>query len=116
MALPHQITGDSRHPTANPRHSERSHSERSHSERSEESPEFAWPAGSAQGDVSPPGYHAAYLHIDVTTGHSQRRPLAPAVLRNFLGGSGLGTHLLLAHGAAQAEPLSPAGALAFVFS
>jgi len=63
-----------------------------------------------------PGYHGAYLHIDVSTGRAERRSLPAGVLRRFLGGSGLGTYLLLAHGAAQADPLSPAAPLAFVFS
>jgi aldehyde:ferredoxin oxidoreductase len=65
---------------------------------------------------NPPGYHGAYLRLDVTTGVAQRVPLAAGLLRNYLGGSGLGVALLLAEGAAEVDPLSPAAALAFVFS
>ncbi len=42
--------------------------------------------------------------------------LKEGLLRNFLGGSGLGVALLLGEGAAEVEPLSPRAALAFVFS
>ena len=37
-------------------------------------------------------------------------------LRQFLGGSGLGTHLLLTLGAATTDPLLPAAPLVFAFS
>src|SRR5579885_3551630 len=63
-----------------------------------------------------PGYHACYLRIDLTTGKSQQVALEDSVLRKFLGGSGLGVHILLAEHAATADPLSPAAVLAFVFS
>ena len=64
----------------------------------------------------PPGYHGCYLRIDLSTGVSQRVELTPAVLRNYLGGSGLGTYLLLREGSATVDPLSAAAAIAFVFS
>src|SRR5918995_677482 len=44
------------------------------------------------------GYHGCYLRIDVSTGTVARVPLADAVLRQFIGGSGLGTWLLLTEG------------------
>lgn len=70
----------------------------------------------------PPGYHGQYLRIDLSTGAtgatgaSEFVPIAASDLRKFLGGSGLGTHLLLREGAARCDPLSPAAAIAFVFS
>jgi aldehyde:ferredoxin oxidoreductase len=65
---------------------------------------------------SVPGYHGQVLEIDLTSGRTQRLPIGEAVLRRFLGGSGLGTYLLLARGAAALDPLSPAAPMCFVFS
>ena len=62
------------------------------------------------------GYHGAYLRVDLTTGSSRRVPLETTLLRNYLGGSGLGVALLLKEGVAEVDPLSPAAALAFAFS
>ena len=63
-----------------------------------------------------PGYHGCYLRVDLTTGSSKRVPLDAALLREYLGGSGLGVAILLAEGSATVDPLGPAAALAFVFS
>jgi aldehyde:ferredoxin oxidoreductase len=63
-----------------------------------------------------PGYHGIYLRIDAATGTSQRVPLPEHVLRRFLGGSGLGTWIVLGEGAAAIDPLAPQAPLAFVFS
>ena len=63
-----------------------------------------------------PGYHGAYLRVDLSTVESSRVPLDERRLRRYLGGSGLGTAILLDEGAAEADPLSAAAALAFVFS
>src|SRR4051812_671698 len=63
-----------------------------------------------------PGYHARYLRIDATSGRADSIAIEPNVLRRFLGGSGLGTWLLLREGAANADPLSPESPIAFVFS
>ena len=38
----------------------------------------------------PFGYHGCYLRIDVTSGRAERVPLSDAVLRQYIGGSGLG--------------------------
>jgi aldehyde:ferredoxin oxidoreductase len=62
------------------------------------------------------GYHGCALRIDVSSGGTERVPLAEAVLRENLGGSGLGTRLLLDAGAAEADPLSPEASLVFAFS
>jgi len=64
----------------------------------------------------PPGYHGCYLRIDVSTGRAERVPLGDALLRQYIGGSGLGTRLLIDEGGAVADPLSPDAPLVFVFS
>lgn len=62
------------------------------------------------------GYHGRYLRVDVGSGRAEKVPLDAAVLRRFLGGSGLGTYLLLREALATTDPLSPAACLALVFS
>jgi aldehyde:ferredoxin oxidoreductase len=62
------------------------------------------------------GYHGCYLRIDVTAGTSERVPLTDEVLRQFIGGSGLGVKLLLDEGAALFDPLAPEAPLVFAFS
>ena len=62
------------------------------------------------------GYHGCYLRIDASTGKAERVPLADAVLRAYIGGSGLGAWLLLDEGGAAADPLSPDAPLIFAFS
>jgi aldehyde:ferredoxin oxidoreductase len=64
----------------------------------------------------PFGYHGSYLRIDVSTGSSEYVPLSDSVLRQFLGGSGLGVKLLLDEGAAVMDPLAPEAPLVFAFS
>jgi aldehyde:ferredoxin oxidoreductase len=64
----------------------------------------------------PFGYHGNYLRIDVSTGNAERVPLSDTVLRQYLGGSGLGARLLLDEGGATADPLSPEAPLTFAFS
>jgi aldehyde:ferredoxin oxidoreductase len=64
----------------------------------------------------PPGYHGCYLRVDAATGQAEQLLLEPSVLRHFLGGSGLGTWLMLREGAASVDPLAPQAPLAFVFS
>ena len=62
------------------------------------------------------GYHGRYLRIDVGRQTSEAIVLEESLLRKFLGGSGLGTHLLLAEEAATCEDWAPEAALVFVFS
>jgi aldehyde:ferredoxin oxidoreductase len=62
------------------------------------------------------GYHGCFLRIDVTTGCSSRETLDDTVLRTCLGGSGLGTALLLQAGQAAGDPLGPDSPLVFAFS
>ena len=62
------------------------------------------------------GYHGCYLRIDVTDGRAERVPLSDEILRQYVGGSGLGARLLLDEGGATADPLSPEAPLIFAFS
>jgi len=62
------------------------------------------------------GYHGRYLRVDLSAGCGEFVPLEPELLRGFLGGSGLGTALLLRQGAAQRDALSPEAAIVFVLS
>ena len=64
----------------------------------------------------PFGYHGCYLRIDVSRGSVERVPLADAVLRQFIGGSGLGVRLLLDEGCAHLDALDPRAPLIFAFS
>ena len=64
----------------------------------------------------PPGYHGCYLRIDVSRGEVTRVPLAGTLLRQYIGGSGLGTRLLLDEGGATVDPLAPEAPLVFAFS
>jgi len=64
----------------------------------------------------PFGYHGNYLRIDASSGRAERVPLSDTVLRQYLGGSGLGARLLLDEGGATADPLSPDAPLIFAFS
>ena len=52
----------------------------------------------------------------MTNGSVERVPIPETVLRQFLGGSGLGTWLLLEEGDASADPLAPEAPLVFAFS
>jgi aldehyde:ferredoxin oxidoreductase len=62
------------------------------------------------------GYHGCYLRINVESGTARRVPLPDTVLREYLGGSGLGARLLLDEGGATTDPLSPEAPLVFAFS
>ena len=62
------------------------------------------------------GYHGRYLRIDLSTGLSTEIAIEEELLRQFLGGSGLGVALMLKEGAATLDPLLPQAVLAFVFS
>lgn len=62
------------------------------------------------------GYHGRYLRIDLTTGVTDVRPLTETVLRQYLGGIGLGTYLLLEECPDGVDPLGPAAPLIFAFS
>jgi aldehyde:ferredoxin oxidoreductase len=74
------------------------------------------PTREDNGNLMPFGYHGRYLRIDVSTGTSEYVPLSEAILRQYLGGSGLGVKLLLDEGAAVMDPLAPEAPLVFAFS
>src|ERR1700720_493620 len=67
-------------------------------------------------DPVPFGYHGCYLRIDVSRGSVDHVPLSETVLRQFLGGSGLGAWLLLQEGRAGTDPLAADAPLVFAFS
>src|ERR1700724_2780398 len=67
-------------------------------------------------DDVPFGYHGSYLRVDVPRGAAEHVSLPEAVLRQFIGGSGLGVRLLLDEGAAHTEALAPEAPLVFAFS
>ncbi|HEX3152540.1 MAG TPA: aldehyde ferredoxin oxidoreductase family protein [Gemmataceae bacterium] len=62
------------------------------------------------------GYHSCYLRIDVANGYAKRRPLDAGVLRQFIGGVGLGTWLLQTENRAGVDALDPSAAIVFAFS
>jgi aldehyde:ferredoxin oxidoreductase len=66
----------------------------------------------------PHGYHGCYLRIDVSQpAGSERVQLPDDVLRQYLGGSGLGARLLLEESRPHfPDPLSPEAPLIFAFS
>jgi aldehyde:ferredoxin oxidoreductase len=75
----------------------------------------------------PFGYHGRYLRIDLSTHRAKPYAsldslkasavrLPEAVLRQYIGGSGLGTRLLLDEGCAQLDALDPRAPLIFAFS
>ena len=64
----------------------------------------------------PFGYHGVCLRIDVTDGRVDRVPIRDDVLRDYLGGSGLGAWLLLHERGATLDPLDPAAPIIFAFS
>src|SRR5689334_12142969 len=62
------------------------------------------------------GYHGCYLRIDVSDGSVTRVPLEGTVLRQFIGGSGLGAWLLMEESQSRPDALAPEAPLIFVFS
>ena len=67
-------------------------------------------------DAPPFGYHGCYLRIDASNGSVSRVPLEETVLRQFIGGSGLGAWLLLQESRSCPNALAPEAPLIFVFS
>ena len=62
------------------------------------------------------GYHGRYLRVDVSSGEAGPVPLRDDLLRQYIGGSGLGTRLLMDEGGALAHPLSAEAPIVFAFS
>lgn len=64
----------------------------------------------------PFGYHGRYLRVDLTTRSSTVVPIEVSFLRQFIGGGGLGTALLLRETNSNYDPLEASAPLLFVFS
>ena len=62
------------------------------------------------------GYHQQYLEVNVSTGTATQHELDTAVLQQSIGGSGLGTHLLLEHESWKHDPLASEASIVFAFS
>src|SRR5271165_3929050 len=65
---------------------------------------------------APAGYFGVAGVVDLETGATEPLELPERVLRNYLGGAGLGTWLLHRLAPAGVDPLGPEAPLAFVFS
>ena len=62
------------------------------------------------------GYHGRYLRVDLTTESVAWFDLPEQILRDFVGGTGLGAYLMFAERQPSVDPLSAESCLAFVFS
>ena len=62
------------------------------------------------------GWHGRYLRIDPRPGRTETIPLDASVLRDFLGGAGLGTWIVAHETPAGTDPLGPEAALVFALS
>lgn len=63
-----------------------------------------------------PGYHGRCLKVDLSSRSSDIIEISNSVLKDFVGGSGLGTWLLLEHCPDGVDPLAPESPLIFAFS
>ena len=63
-----------------------------------------------------PGYHGRYLTVDLTNRSSRAIEIPNGILKRFIGGTGLGTWLLLEHCPEGLDTLAPESPLLFVFS
>mgnify|MGYP002623036199 CR=1 FL=1 len=66
--------------------------------------------------TAPPGYHGRYLRVDLSARSAAVVSIPADVLRRYIGGSGLGTWILLQETADGIDPLSAAAPVLFVFS
>jgi len=71
---------------------------------------------STQDTAAPPGYFGSLLEIDLSQRTHAQHELPEALLRNYVGGCGLGSRLLYDRAPAGVDPLAPAAPLLFVFS
>lgn len=62
------------------------------------------------------GYHGRYLKIDLTRQSVESVEIEESILRQFIGGGGLGTALLLRESEPEMDPLGESAPLLFVFS
>jgi aldehyde:ferredoxin oxidoreductase len=63
-----------------------------------------------------PGYHGAYLRIDLSTGESRPVEIPRDVLARYLGGVGLGTWICANEGGSAHDPFSPRAPLILCLS
>ena len=63
-----------------------------------------------------PGYHGVAMIIDLNTGASTLEKISETILRQYLGGTGLGAYLLNKHCPINIDPLGPENPLIFVTS
>ena len=66
--------------------------------------------------ASVPGYHGGYLRVDLTDRSSRRIEWPDGVLRQFIGGGGLGAWILRHETPDGVDPLAAESPLVFVFS
>ncbi len=66
--------------------------------------------------MPPGGYHGQSLHVRLDDGAARHAPIEDATLRAFLGGSGLGTRLLLDASPTGVDPLAPEAAIVVALS
>ena len=59
------------------------------------------------------GYGGRTLHVDLTSGRSEVRPLDEATARAFIGGNGLAARLLYERGRPAIDAFDPANAVVF---
>ena len=71
---------------------------------------------SARGGTVLAGYHGRYVRVDAATGTLSSEALAPAILRRFVGGVGLGTWILAVETEPGTDPLAEQSALVFALS
>ncbi len=64
----------------------------------------------------PAGYFGSLLDIDLSACRHARHPLPEALLRDYVGGCGLGARLLYDRAPARVDPLAPDAPLIFTFS
>ena len=66
--------------------------------------------------MSTPGYHGRYLKVDLSTEIGEPIAIDESALRRFIGGTGLGTWLLLNECPDNVDALAPENPIVFVFS
>jgi aldehyde:ferredoxin oxidoreductase len=66
--------------------------------------------------MPPGGYFGRALLVDLNTGTGTAEPIEEKVLREYIGGAGLGTWLMHKYAPAGIDPLDPRAPLMFVFS
>ncbi|MFM7591331.1 MAG: aldehyde ferredoxin oxidoreductase family protein [Isosphaeraceae bacterium] len=62
------------------------------------------------------GYHGNYLLIDLTIGKINKKPIETDILRQYIGGVGLGSYILMQESQTGYDPLGPDAPLIFVTS